>query len=553
MKIKLIYTLCLLFLIYFVLYPLVHISISSFTLEGHFTYGIFKTALANYIVRRSILNSFLLGIAVVFSTSLIGIPLAFLFIRYIFPGKNILRSFFFLPLIASPFVGAIGMTQILSRFGSLNILLMKAGIIRHPISWLGSGLLGIFILETLHLYPIMFLNISASLNNFDISSEEASYNLGASFLQTFRRIIFPLLLPGYFAASSIIFIWTLTDLGTPLVFEYRKLLAVQIFNSIKDINTNPQGYVLVLLVIFITVILFTLTKRYITRHPYTTERIAVAYTERHLSGKKLFLIYISLCLLLCLSLLPHISIILSSISKKWFFTVLPSEYTGEFYRTVFTHHLTKTGIFNSLFLSGASTFIDILLGFTIGFILARTKIKGKNILDLLAMLPLAIPGIVMAFGYFTLFSNTLIDPKNNPYILLIVSYSIRRLPYIVRSTYSSFQQIGSSVEEASFSLGASPLTTFKKITFPLVSPGLFAGAILAFSFSVMEVSSSIILAIREKHYPIAKVIYTLSGRVTDGPYVACALGVIGMILVGLSYYISARLVSKKIGEFFRIG
>lgn len=552
MKIKLIYILCLVFLSYFILYPLLHIFVNSFAVEGKITLKVFETALKNYVIRRSIFNSFLLGIAVVFSTSVIGIPLAFLFIRYKFPGKNFLRALCFLPLIASPFVGAIGMSQILSRFGSLNIILMKLGIISYPVSWLGSGLLGIFILETLHLYPIMFLNISASLNNFDISAEEASYNLGASFFQTFRRITFPLILPGYFAASSIIFIWTLTDLGTPLVFEYRELLSVQIFNSLKDINLNPQGYVLVLLVIIITVLLFALTKRYITRHPYTMERIQSGLIEKNLSGRPLFLIYISLFILLVFSLLPHISIALCSVSKKWFFTVLPSEYTGEFYQTVVTHHLTKTGILNSLFLSSLSTMIDILSGFTIGFLLARTKIKGKNLLDVLTMLPLAIPGIVMAFGYFTLFTGTVIDPRNNPFILLVVSYSIRRLPYIVRSTYSSFQQLGESVEEASYSLGADTLTTFRKITFPLISPGLFAGAILTFSFSVMEVSSSIILAVKEKHYPIAKVIYTLSGRVTDGPYVASALGVIGMVLVGLSYYLSSRIVAKRIGEFFRI-
>ena len=87
----------------------------------------------------------------------------------------------------------------------------------------------------------------------------------------------------------------------------------------------------------------------------------------------------------------------------------------------------------------------------------------------------------------------------------------------------------------------------------MVSPGLFAGGVLAFSFSVMEVSSSLILAVRERHYPIAKVIYTLAGRITDGPYVACALGVLGMFLVGISYYVSSKLVARKIGEFFRIG
>lgn len=552
-KIKTVYILCFAFLAYFLLYPLAHVLSQSFLVEGRFTLSIFKIALENYSVRRSVINSFLLGIIVVISTTAIGAPLAYLFARYRFPGKNILRPLFFLPLIVSPFVGAIGMMQILSRFGSLNIFLLNAGLIKHPISWLGSGFAGIFILETLHLYPIMFLNLSSALNNFDVSSEEASYNLGGSFLQTLRRITFPLLLPGYFAAASIIFIWALTDLGTPLVFEYRELISVQIFNSIKDMNTNPQGYALVLLVVLITFLLFILTKRLIDKRPYTTGRTAVSFTEKILPAKKLLFVYLAVLSLVFISLLPHISIILSSVSKKWFFTVFPSQYTGEAYATVFAHHLTKTGIFNSILLSSASTLIDLLMGFAIGFFLARTKFKGRNLLDLLVMLPLAIPGIVMAFGYFSLFSNTLLDPRNNPVILLIISYSIRRLPYIVRSTYSSFQQLSESVEEASYSLGADRITTFKRITFPLISPGLFAGGVLAFSFSVMEVSSSLILAVRERHYPIAKVIYILAGRVTDGPYVACAMGVLGMILVGLSYYISSRLVSKKIGEFFRIG
>jgi len=275
MNIKTVYIFCFAFLLYFLAYPLIHILSQSFLIDGHFTLNIFKNALGNYVVRRSIINSFSLAILVVLSTTAIGFPLAYLFARYSFPGKNIFRPLLFLPLIVSPFVGAIGMMQILSRFGSLNLFLLKAGIISYPVPWLGSGFSGIFILLTLHLYPIMFLNISSSLNNFDISTEEASYNLGAGFLQTMRKITFPLLLPGYFAAASIIFIWALTDLGTPLVFEYRNLISIQIFNNIKDINTNPQGYALVLFVVLITLVLFVLTKKLIEKRAYTTGRTAV--------------------------------------------------------------------------------------------------------------------------------------------------------------------------------------------------------------------------------------------------------------------------------------
>ena len=546
-----IYILCFLVLITFLVYPLFYVVSQSFIVDNKFTIEIIKAAAGNYILRTSLIKSFSLGIIVVFLTSLIGISLAFFFYRYKFKGREILKVAFFLPLIASPFVGAIGVRQILSRFGSLNLILIKLGMLKNPVSWIGSGFAGIVLLQSLHLYPIMFLNISAALNNFDIECEEASFNLGATFWQTFRKITFPLLLPGYFAAASIIFIWSITDLGTPLVFDYPNIISVQIFNHIKDINTNPVGYALVLIITLITLILFVLTKEYIEKTPYITGRTKRIGEEKKLDRKgKIFLLLTFF--LLIFSLIPHIGIILSSFSKKWFFTIFPSEYTTEFYKTVFTHHLTKTGIFNSLFLSSAASLIDVILGFSIGYFLARENFKGKQLLDLLVMLPVVIPGIIIAFGYFTSFSNTILDPRNNPFPLLAISYSIRRLPFIVRSTFSSFQMISSDIEMASYSLGATSSTTFRKITIPMVSPGLFAGCVFVFAFSFMEVSSSLILAVREKFYPVAKVIYILAGRITDGPYVACALGVIGMIIITVSIFISSKLMKKGIGEFFRL-
>ncbi|MCD6221452.1 iron ABC transporter permease, partial [bacterium] len=230
---RFIYILCFLILGAFLVYPLFYVVSQSFIVDNKFTIEIIKAAAGNYILRTSLIKSFSLGIIVVFLTSLIGISLAFFFYRYKFRGREILKVAFFLPLIASPFVGAIGVRQILSRFGSLNLILIKLGMLKNPISWIGSGFAGIVLLQSLHLYPIMFLNISAALNNFDIECEEASFNLGATFWQTFRKITFPLLLPGYFAAASIIFIWSITDLGTPLVFDYPNIISVQIFNHIK--------------------------------------------------------------------------------------------------------------------------------------------------------------------------------------------------------------------------------------------------------------------------------------------------------------------------------
>jgi len=542
-----------LFLGVFLVFPLAQVLSHSVFFEGRPSFHVLRTLVENPLVRESIGTSVLLGILAVATTSCIGVPLAFLFHRRAFPGRTVLRALFLLPMLVSPFVGTIGMRQILSRFGSLNLILMKAGLLSDPVSWLGSGFAGIAIMQALHLYPIMFLNMTAALDNFDASCEEASANLGASPLRTFFRVTFPLLLPGYFAAASIIFIWAVTDLGTPLVFEYSQLVAVQIFNNLADLNTNPAGSGLVVLLTVLTLLLFAATRRYIERTPYASQRGRAAAVETPLAGGRLALTYAALALLLAVSLLPHAAIALTSVSGRWFFSILPQEYTTRFYGVVFRHRLTQTGIANSLLYSGLSTGLDLVLGFTVGYLLARTRFRGRAILDTLAMLPLVIPGIVIAFSYFSAFSGTILDARRNPVFLIVLSYGIRRLPYLVRSTYSSFQQISESMEEASYNLGAGHATTFRRVVLPLVSPGLVAGGILVFAFSILEVSSSLILAYKDRFYPITKVIYMLAGRVTDGPYAASALGVVGMVLLGLCFALASRVASRRMGEFFRIG
>ena len=232
-------------------------------------------------------------------------------------------------------------------------------------------------------------------------------------------------------------------------------------------------------------------------------------------------------------------------------TVLPENISMTYYGKVFTHDLTLPGMRNSIVFSFFSTVIDIILGVLIAYMLTRKNIPGKGILDTVSMLPLAIPGLVLAFGYVGCFSGTRIDPRHDPSFLLVIAYAVRRLPYTVRTAYAGFQQTSVFLEEASHSLGASPLYTLRKITLPLIRSHLIAGGILAFAFAMLEVSDSLILAMKEKFYPITKVIYVLNGRVTDGPYIASAMGILGMMLLTASLIITGRYLGKRMGELFR--
>jgi iron(III) transport system permease protein len=542
-----------LFFLVFMIYPLAHVfSNAFFTAEG-FSLIFLKLMFSSPNYTIILANSVNLGLAVTLLTTLISLPLAFLLVRYDLPGKGLLTGLILIPMVLPPFVGAIGMRQLMARFGSVNLLLLQMGVIDQPIDWLGGGSFwGVVILETLHLYPIMYLNLAAALANVDPSLEEAARNMGANGFKLFRTVTFPLMLPGYFAGAIIVFIWAFTDLGTPLVFEYREVVAVQIFNMVTDLHQNPMGYTFVVAVIALTLFFFYLSKRILGGGHYEMlGRGHVTSVLRPASARLIVIAYAVVLAVTALALIPHFGVLLTSLTKRWFLTVLPGDYTVQFYQKVFSHELALNSIKNSFLLSGLSTIIDIVLGVTIAYILARKRVPGRAALDVLAMLPLALPGLVLAFGYVAAFSATPLDPRTNPVPLLVIAYAVRRLPYMVRAAYAGFQQTSVALEEAAINLGASPVKTLFQITMPLVFANLIAGAVLSFSFAMLEVSDSLILASKEPYYPITKAIYALLQRIDDGPYIASAMGMLGMILLAASLFVAGRLFGRRMGELFR--
>ncbi len=322
---------------------------------------------------------------------------------------------------------------------------------------------------------------------------------------------------------------------------------------VTDLHQNPMGYAFVTAVIVLTIFFFYLTKRLMgTKRTEMMARGHVASAVRPASTGMTLMIYGYVLGLSAIALLPHLGVLLTSITEKWFLSILPTQVTLKFYGDVFVHDLTLLSIRNSLLLSSLSTVVDIILGVGIAYFLTRKRIPGKDVLDSLAMLPLALPGLVIAFGYVAAFSGTILDARVNPIPLLVIAYSVRRLPFMVRAAYAGFQQTNVVLEEAAMNLGASPLRTLYQITFPLVFANLIAGAILCFSFAMLEVSDSLILALQEQYYPITKAIYALLRRIADGPYIASAMGMLGLFLLAGSLVLAGRFLGRRMGELFRV-
>ncbi|MBL9128425.1 MAG: iron ABC transporter permease [Verrucomicrobiales bacterium] len=547
-----------LFFAVFLLYPVGFMLREAFVVEGRFTLRYFGLLLGNPVIVRSLGNSFLLAGLVTFGTTLLTLPLAHALTRYTFRGQGLLQALLLVPMVMPPFVGAIGLKQLLSRYGSVNLLLIDLGLVdpARPPDWLGSGgFWGMVLLQILNLYPVMLLNVSAALANVDPSLREAAQNLGAGPWRLFRTVTLPLIAPGWFAGAIIVFIWAFTDLGTPLIVGFSQVVPVQIFDAISELNTNPVGYALVVFVLVLTLALFLLSKRVLARRGYAM------ITRGHTAGattpatpRQAAWIWVGASLVVIAGMLPHAMVILESLAGRWFFTVLPGEWTLDHFRELGSQPTVAGSIRNSLLYSSASAVIDLVLGVAIAWLLTRRRIPFASVLDALSMLPLALPGLVIAFGYVAAFDVRAewLNPRNNPTLLLVIGYAVRRLPYIVRSAYAGFQQTSITLEEASANLGASPWRTLRRITLPLVAANLVAGTILTFSLAMLEVSDGLILAMKESYYPITKMLWLIMGRVEpDAAGVACALGVVGMALLAASLAVAARLLGRSLGQLFR--
>jgi iron(III) transport system permease protein len=543
-----------LFFFAFMIYPVLQVVVGAIRPEGRFTLGFFEVVFNSRSLRESIVNSFRLSIVTTLVTLVVSLPLSYVLTRVRFAGRRWLSSLVLVPMIMPPFVGAIGVRSLLAKFGPINLYLMDRGVIQGPIGWLSSGFVGVVILQVLHLFPIMYLNLSAALANVDPSLEDAARNLGSGGWRRFRTVTLPLIMPGIFAGCSIVFIWAFTDLGTPLIFGYQRVVSVQIFNKISEGTVDPTGYALVVLVLLLTLLIFLVSKRLFSAGRYEMlPRGSASQLEKRAGVWGTVAAHVCIGLLLLLALLPHVAVVLRSVADRWFATVLPEKLTGEHFAGLVRHPLTGSSIRNSLLYASASSVLDIFLGIAIAYFLVRKRIPGRGLLDGLAMLPLALPGLVLAFGDIVAFPRgSVLDPFANPMPLLIIAYAVRRLPFIVRAAYAGFQQVSETLEEASLNLGAGRMQTLRRITVPLIAGNLIAGGVICFAFAMLEVSASLVLALKPRFFPITKTIYYFFTDIGAGPSTASALGVMAMVLLVASLLVSAGLMGKRMGSLFRM-
>jgi len=553
---KIIKILCCLFLLAFFLLFLI-LPVFTVVEEG-LRWDLLREIASNKIYLLGLWNSFRIAIVTTLMVFVISLPLALLYDRYEFPGKGLCSLAMMLPMILPPFVGALGFQQILGHYGVVNTILTELGGAR--IDFLGGEgrFWSVCFIMALHLYPILYLNLVTALGNIDPAMQEAAANLGASKWKRLTMITLPLLKPGILAGGSIVLIWSFTELGTPLMFGCTRTTAVQIFNGITELETNPLPYTLVIVMLVLALSMY-LFSRLTLRSAENASAVKGSMSSMGSPAKGFMKILAPGAFLLVtfLAVLPHIALILTAFFRNWYGTVLPEHFTLVHFENALSHKIVIPSIVNSLKYSTLAMAFAIAAGLLIALATVRWKFRFSSVLDVLAMAPLAVPGIVIAFGFLGMsvkyaWAKELFNPVENPLLLLAAAYAIRRLPYVVRSVSSGLEQTPEELENAARNLGSGPFRTLFRITLPLITANLVVGGLFAFSFSMLEVSDSLILAQKAAFFPITRAIFELSQILGSGPVTACAFGVWTMLFMATTLAAAGILLGRKIGAIFRM-
>lgn len=535
------------FLIVFLVAPVARVIYVAFldSRTGAFTLVNFVDFFNTSLFRESFWNSVYVATMAVLVATAISLPLAYFTTRFNFKGAVLIQSLGFIPLIMPPFVGAVAMQLIFGPNGTVNLLLGDWFGVNIPFM---RGLNAVIFVQSIHYFPFILINLSASLVNIDRSMEESAQNLGAHGLRLFRRVVFPLAMPGYVAGASIVFLKVFDDLGTPLLLNVNNMLAPQGYLRITTIGLHdPMGYVIsVLLVVFSLASVWGALLTLRGKEFATTQKGGGGLSKRDLRPWEKAGCYAVVVFILVVVLSPHVSLLLLSFGTVWSFAPLPDAYTVAHYKDVFAtspHFIT-----NTLLYSTVAAFLDVVVGTAIAYVVMRTDLIGRRWLDYVAMSAIAIPGLVLGIGYLRMFYEFELPWSGQSlaswWVMLAIALSIRRLPYALRACNAGLHQVSISLEESAENLGATKWRTVKRVVVPLMMGAMLAGFVTSFATAAVELSTTLMLVSSESDAPLAYGIYIYM-QTPAGRGAGAALGVIAVAIVGLATYLSHRIVEES--------
>jgi iron(III) transport system permease protein len=477
-------------------YPLSILALESFKIAGTSSWG-----LGNYLeffqdayYLKIFGNTLALSSLVLLATTFFGIPLSYILARYRHRGKTVLTALILLPIVLPAYAGVFAFVIFFGKFGTLNLLLMDAGIIKTPINFI-YGLHGLVFVQSLHLLPFIVLSLSAGFTTIDPSFEEAAEVEGASGFRRFLTVTLPLCTPTYLAGAVIVFLWPFTDWLTPMILGQVDFLPsvayINIAYHFTDMHRKFMGIVTVVVSSLVCICLFLLARWWVEKKKYTGLSKGTTSEGRVIEPSPLlkwgaygYMVFIAF-----LVLLIPIVLGLAAFSRRWVFEPFPTYWTLENFRLILLE--TPLLVKNSFVFSGIALVFGIAFGLPAAYLIVRTRVRGKDALDFVITMMLAFPGIAVGVSYLLAFWKSI--PLAMYWVIMPLALFARRLPYFLRMAHSSYLQLDVSLEEASEVSGVGKLRTFVYISLPLLLKGVLVGVVMFFIMAFQEISTAIFL------------------------------------------------------------
>lgn len=539
-------------LVYGVIYPNLSVAISSFQRDGSWTLANYTEVLSQRVVIEAIVSSLGLAIGTVIFCALAGVPLAFLFERYTFPGRRIFAAFAALPLVLPPLVGTVAFIFLCGESGILAHGIQNLFGLQNP-PWRLRGWPALLLFHTYTMYPFFYVLTGAGLRRIDASLAEAARSLGASPFTVIRRVLLPQLTPSLLAAALLTFMTSMASFSAPLLFGGNvRMLTLEIFTARQrgDFATAITDTVVLAVISLAALVVF---QRYEGTRRFAAAAMKGAPRRRASigSGAARVLATVVAVFFAVVLVLPVATLILVSFAQEgsWTTQTFPAAYTFANYRRLFGEPQAAEVFFNSFTMSLIAAGAALGWSFCIVTLLRRNSRTSRffgegwrRLLSLLVLVPWALPGTVVAVSIAEAYGqpSALLGSfvLVGTFWILPVIYFLRFMPLVVRALQASMEQLDPTLEEAAGSLGARAWQRFLRVTLPLVWPGAVAGTVLAFVIALGEYVASVLVFVPANR-PISIAIASELRDFNLGA--AAAYGVVLIVVISISMMVAARL------------
>ncbi|MDP3176894.1 MAG: iron ABC transporter permease [Spirochaetaceae bacterium] len=540
----------ILVLVVVVAVPIVLIFATAFFDDGKFNIAGVLKILGDPDTYQALLNSAVIACGTTLLSTMIGTFFAWLVSRTDLPFKRTMKALFLVPFMLPSFIGALAWKILLSpRSGYVNKLLMAAfGLERAPIDILTMG--GIIAIESMYLFPFVFLQVCGALERMDPTLEESARISGAGLLTITRRITLPLVMPSILAGALLVALYSLSHFGVPAILGTEKgiyniptKIYERIYASGGSFGAIRVGTILSTILVFAAAAILKLQDLILKRGQF---QIIAGKSMRpmtlKLRGLKWPLLAVSVVYIAITVILPTVTIVLVGGLKTYGLSIAAKNMTWDNYLEIFKWKMTLDAIWNSIWLSVSSAFVTMLAGVMISYVIVKIKPRGKFVLEFLGVLPFSLPGTVIALGMILAWSGRFGINLYNTAGIIFVAYIARYMAFSIKSNSAALAQVSDSLEEAARACGASHFQALRDIVLPLVRPGMISAFFLIFLPALRELTTSVLLY-GPTTRTIGVAIYALN---EDGETVrAAALATIALVIIFVGETVIKRATQRK--------